>query len=170
MTSSVTPRRATVLLFQGDDRERLEELLADIESTTAVAAATPSRIGDTDTDALAALQAYNAFVEEAKERAVKVVVQALGRRKWRDLRREHTTTSEDGEELDQEGFADVLVPASVVEPQFDTRAELEAFLDELNDADFSRLFTAAYAVNYTAGVVDPKAFSVSDLTQQNDET
>lgn len=178
---TVAPRRATILLYQGDDRERLEQLLADIEGKSATAAAAPARMADTDTDVAEAVEAYNAFLPEAEARATKVVVQAIGNRKWRRLRNEHTKPGEDGGdgEVDMEAFSDALLTfaddanpemRTIAEPRFDHPGKLDAFLDSLSEADYNRLFTAAYAVNYTAGVSDPKALDVSVLTLPNDAT
>lgn len=175
MSISVTPRSTRVLLYQGDDRRRLRELLDDV-SNAAVAEDSPVRIADTGTGH--AVEAYNTFLAEAEGRAVAVELQALPRRKYRAMVTEHTTTKkgEDGEPVDTVddfALADLLVPACMAlagTPRFDTDAERDTFLDALNDADFSRLYTGAVEVNTSQGVVDPKSLSVSDLTLSSDET
>lgn len=169
---SVAPRRTTVLLFQGDDRERMERLLADVQGATAAAASQTARTSD-EAAAVVAVESYNAFLPEAEARAVRVVVQALGRREVRSLRAAHMKEAKDGgEDLDMEGFSDALLShdGTIIEPEFDHPGKRDAFLDSLSDADFDRLFTAAYAVNFLPGVVDPKELNVSDLTLPSDET
>ncbi|HET8614292.1 MAG TPA: hypothetical protein VFL94_02120 [Actinomycetales bacterium] len=186
----VRPRTTKVLLFQGEDRQRFEELLAEVQRE---AAPGPKRIADTA--AADAVEAYNAFIDEAQERAVTVLLRALGRTKWRAMVAEHTRPvkvkrpvtekreAPDGavvetsrfveveeDQLDEPGFAPVLVAASMLEPGFDTAVERDEFLDALSDADFSRLYTAAWVLNQSSGVVDPKPLNVSDLTPSSDET
>ena len=180
--SSIERRTATVLLYQGRDRERMEELLAEVEGSTADAVTGPTaRMSDVDEGIAEAVEAYNAFLPEAKERAVKVVVQAIGGRRWRQLRADHTKRdAEGGPELDTESFADALLTfdvgegrarmRTIVQPEFDDAAGLDGWIDALSDADYERVFTAAYAVNYSAGVVDPKGLNVSELMATSDET
>lgn len=174
---SVKPRTATVLLYQGDDRTRLEELLAEVAGE--VAKAGPSRVGD----GARAVEAYNAVLPEAESRAVRVVLRALPRSRYREMVDAATETVEqvdvndDGvkvtrevESVNQVRFADALVPASLLEPAFDTDGQRQAFLDDLSDADFSALFTEAVRLNQSRGITNPKALSVSDLMESDAET
>ena len=177
---SIKPRTETVLLYQGDDRDKIAELLADVE--VALADPSPRRM-NTPAPGTTELEAYNAFLAEAETRAVRCVLSSIGRAKWRDLLEEHTTTKtikvEDAEgnkfdreisETNDRTFADAVVPLALVEPAFGSDAERQAFLDELNDADFSLLYSATARANVSSGVVDPKALNVSALTQPSDET
>ena len=104
--STLKPRTATVVIYQGDDLERLGELkreaalaerLAqdDLDAARRSARGAPLRGGDPDplVEAEAAFEAavkptrdaYDAFLDEAVERAVEVEVQALGRKRFRAL-------------------------------------------------------------------------------------
>lgn len=70
------PRQATLVLYHGDDMNTLAEL-----KRAADHAATGNR-----KDAGAAEQAaFDAFLDEATQRAVEVVLQSIGRRRWRDI-------------------------------------------------------------------------------------
>ena len=176
---SLTPRTETVLLYQGDDRDKIAELLTEVQ-VEAVKLAGPNRVNE---PAVEAVEAYNAFLAEAETRAVRCGLSSIGRTRWRDLLEQHTVTKtvkvEDADEnkyerevtdLDQRAFSEAVVPLALVEPKFDTEDAKRAFLDELNDADFSLLYSAAYKANASSGVVDPKALNASDLIQPSDET
>ena len=174
---SVKPRTAEVWLYQGDDEAELQRLLAEVTAT--VAEQGPAR----ESDGTQAVEAYNAFVEVAKGRAVVVRLRAIPRAKYREMvdaateTVEVTDTDADGEQVKREVervndilFAESLVPASVVEPVFDTDSQRQAFLDDLSDADFSALYTEAVRLNQSRGIANPKALRVSELMGSDDET
>lgn len=178
-TPSVKPRTVEVPLYQGDDRARLEQLLAEV--TAKVAASGPARVGD----GAQAVEAYNAFIEEAKSRAVVVTLKALPRTRYREMVDEATETvtvevPADGQDapagtrevdrVNDTKLADLLVPESVLAPVFDTPSQRQAFLDDLNDADFSALYTEAVRLNQTRGITNPKALNASELMESDDET
>lgn len=100
------PRTATVLIYQGDDLDRITELRRNAEHNKRVAQeqldkaesaarVTSARIGDavSVSDARAqyedavkpSQEAYDEFVDEAAERALEVQVQSIGRRRFRKL-------------------------------------------------------------------------------------
>jgi hypothetical protein len=180
MTTTVRRRRETVYLYQGDDLDRLTELSAAAADAQAAEKAAGSSRLLCDTTAQDATAAYNEFRAEARERATPVVVEALGRVAWRDLVRAHPpreqTIDDDGTPVtvlhdeDQSGvnadtFPDALVPASIVEPTFDSDEERAAFADDLSDADFWRLYGVAWVLNRSAA--DPKALPVYDVTPES---
>lgn len=109
--TTLNPRTATVVIYHGDDLERLGELrreadLAQRYADEAVAAARgrPRREGDESpgaeehAEADAKKAAYDAFLDVAAERAVEVEVQALGRRRFRALIEAHPPRMVAGEE------------------------------------------------------------------------
>jgi hypothetical protein len=172
MSTILTARTARIPLYQGDDLEKIEGLRADVERAR-LASSGPARVGDTFSGVAAAQAALMAACEEAEPRAVAVVVKALGRRQWRSLVQEHP--ARDGEKEDEmlgvnaEAFPDALVPASILEPAFDTPADRDDFLDSLSDADFNRLFRAAFTLNRVPAD-DPKDLLAYEQISESDET
>jgi hypothetical protein len=164
-----------VVILQGDDQAKLEELRLAVASAQRRANLALPRLGDSEPADVASLVAeHDAFLEEASERAALVELQALGRRQWRSLVAAHPPR--DGNEQDQslgvneESFGDALVPASIVAPVFDTPADRDAFLDSLSDAQFDQLYATAYSLNKMVGA-DPKGLSLgSAATPKSDET
>lgn len=166
--TALKPRTTTVVLFQGDDLDPLNERLS------AVVQAAPSarRIGDSD--ALAdAQRAYDEFADEALDRAARITLQAMGHRKWRDLLL--ANPPREGDEDDEaagfnvEEFGYTVVPASIAPGQFDSDRERDDFLDSLSDGDFSKLYSAAMGLNQNMGP-DPKARLSSPPAQTSGET
>lgn len=98
--STIKPREAEIVIYQGDDLTRLAELRKSAELARRAARraaeqeqAAPLRLGDespaSDDATLPEEAAYDAAVEEAAERAVIVRIRAIGRRRFRDLMAEH---------------------------------------------------------------------------------
>lgn len=100
--STIKPREAEIVIYQGDDLTRLAELRKSAEvarraarRAADLAKASPLRVGDDvsstedEDEALPEEAAYDAAVEEAAERAVVVRIRAIGRRRFRDLMAEH---------------------------------------------------------------------------------
>lgn len=176
----------SVPLYQSADLEKIEELRAALMSEASQTVAGPRLLSDTAPvggEALkAAATAHDEFVNEAGERARKVHVEALPRKKWRELEDAHPartvarvvkdedgneSTVEDPHEKDDLGFnyrtmGDDLVPASVplVGPdgvaQFASEDARDSFLDGLSDPHFNALYHAAIKLN-TEGAQIPKA-------------
>jgi DNA-binding MarR family transcriptional regulator len=187
------PRTATVLIYQGDDLERLSELrrAADVAERRATEAARgPRRGGDEIPNADVEQAAYDEAVDEAAERAVEVELTAIGRRRWRDLLAEHPPRTEtiDGKEqtveddalyeVDTEAFPLALLSyidsddsdvRTITGPSFKDRKTLTAFLeDEAAEGDFERLWTTAYWLNRAPGS-DPKDSKFSTGSLRSDE-
>jgi len=181
MIEPTPARHETVILWHGDDYQPLADLLKDVETaaTTAVMDG-PARLGD-DPGTKSASAAYDAFREEALERATRVEMRALGRKAWRSLLGEHSPRkisekAEDGTEHevmhpdDQIGWnaetlPEPLVKACLVPDQFESAETRDEWLDGLSDPEFSRLYSAAVGLNISGGP-DPKArlSSLLDLT------
>jgi hypothetical protein len=193
--STLNPRTATVVIYQGDDLERLGELKreadmaerlaqADLDAARSRARGAPLRGGDPDpvAEAEAAFEAavaptrdaYDAFLDEAVERAVEVEVQALGRKRFRALVEKHPARmvtvegkevaheDDDGFGVDTTTFPDALLTyntdgkRTIVAPEF-TAGALADFLDEeVSDGDYEKLWQTAYYLNRSPGP-DPKA-------------
>lgn len=154
----MSKRTAEVLIFQGSDYAQFQELLAAVEragNTTG-----PRRVSDSSDAVAAAADAYDAFVAEAAERAVTVRLEAVGRRRFRELVAAHPPR--EGNVYDQsrgyniETFGDDLVPASLSPGQFGSEEERDEFLDNLSAADWSRVYNQALALSEDMGP-DPKA-------------
>lgn len=190
--STLKPRTATIPIYQGDDSERLAELrmAVAIAERQATQSTGPRRGGDPapSEDVKAAQAAYDAFVDEAAERAVEVVVRAIGRRRFRDLLAEHPARKvkdDKGEEVTHEDDAEYEVNAETFPPALLTFAEsgeegvrtiigpddvlksptaLRDFLDDdLTEGDYRKIFAVAYWINRTPGS-DPKELRYSPST------
>lgn len=173
------PRTRTVVLFQGDDRTRVNELHQAVEA--AVTREGIRRVGD-GSETLTAAEEYDAFVLEATERAVKVDLRQLRHKIWRNLvlanppRDDDEDDKEYGFNVDAMGeallpYVDVEDPEqrTIISPQFDTAEALQDFIDDLSHGDFQRLFSAAYLLNVDSGG-DPKADMSSRLARISDAT
>ncbi|MDR7253706.1 hypothetical protein J2X46_002696 [Nocardioides sp. BE266] len=188
--STLKPRTATIPIYQGDDTERLAELrmaVAIAERQAQIASSAPRRGGDDDPQAAvnAAQAAYDTFVDEAAERAVEVVVRAIGRRRFRDLVVAHparTEKNDKGEDVTHEDdvrygvnvetFAPALLTfaesgeegvRTIVGPSEVTRSPkvLEDFLDDdVTEGDYEKIFEVAYWINRAPGS-DPKELRYS---------
>lgn len=193
MSTTVSRRRETVYLYQGDDLDRLTALAQAVADARAAEAAAGSSRLLSDTGARDAVEAFNAFREEARDRAVKVVLEALGRVFWRDLVRAHpprekTVTDDEGKPItvlhDEDGaginfdtfpealltFADPERPdvQTIVSPEFSSAEDRERWVDDLSDPDFYRLYGKAWTLNRSAA--DPKALPVYDAIPESDAT
>lgn len=170
------PRTITVTLFQGDDIAQAVELEAAVDAAAPIPGV-PRKVGAVDERLAEALTAYDQFVTEADSRAVKITLQALPRKAWRDLVTAHP--ARDGDEQDEaygfntDAMADPLVMASITnisdagEP-VDADSH-EAEVDSLSDGDFSKLFSAAVRLNLDASPA-PKADLSSAVTRLFGET
>lgn len=169
--NTITPRTATVTLYQGDDVARLAEL--EQRAAKGRKQSGGARTADEVPAWQEAAEEYDALTVEAKERAVKVTLRALGRKEWRDLVNAHPPREgHKGDEavgLNESSFADDLVPASILEPTFSSDAEKAYFLDSLSDIQFEELYLNAFALNRSRSA-DPKDGLLSALTAISDGT
>lgn len=177
--TAIKPRTTTVVIYQGDDLQRLAALDADVErtevrlrqaeraaKTTAAAPLLMHEVPATDpvaqatVDFDAARDTRDAFAADAEARGVTVVLSALPRRDWRSLTEAHP--ARDGNEGDKqfgvnmEAFPDALLPASVNREQSTIEGDTVEFLESLSDYDYyDRLFLSAFALNRGSAVADP---------------
>lgn len=189
MTTTLKPRTSTVTLYQGDDEDHLQHLadaVNDAQERYDQARKDADRddlppIGMMDEDPVAAAQerldaakkAHDEFLAEAEERAIKVVVQALGRKKFRDLADDHPPREDnEGDKvlgINDETFKEVFVPMSIISPTFDTTAERDDFLDSLALSQFRSVYLRAFTLNTVPGS-DPKALTDSAPSRSESAT
>lgn len=187
--------KTTVIIYADDDLERLTDLRRNVaiaEQNAVDAKATATRHGDTTEDEDAAVEAakaaYDAFVDEAAERADAWVLSNIGHGEFRDLVGKHPVRKVDAE---PEQLADntVAVGKQVTHPDdepFGVNMEtfgkaLLLFVDpdddevrtileptenvarkvkRLSAGQFDTLWVAAYYLN-VGGIGDPKAMRFS---------
>ena len=201
MTTNIT-------IYDGDDQARLVRLRTeaavaesrydDAMSRKAVA---PLRTGDAvETEPLReawekAEADFDAFVDEAAARATEVVVQHLGRRRFRALRLAHpprthqverdgTMVTEPIPEDAPYGFNIDTMPAAllayvdesdpkvrtIVKPR-KTPAKLDTWLnDDLSEGQFDEIWTAAFRENAGGSGPDPRLLKFSGAPPISDET
>lgn len=162
------PRTATVTLFQGDDLAEIATLRDEVERVGNLVK-DPLLLGEID-PVLAAATAHDAFVEEARGRALTVTLTALSRIEWRDLTRAHEKREESAEDarlsVNMDTFPAELLVASMVKSGTGEH-EARALIDQIRDADYNMMFSAAWSLN-RADVADPKAGLASAVTRVSD--
>lgn len=170
--SSFTPRTAEVPIFQGGDESRIRQLEA--------AARAARDEADDDVQTLMETPAWreiaeehDAVVTEALERAVNVALVALDRKKWRKMIADHPPreghAGDKAVGVNEEEFADELVPASVLKMQPEPDEGRAAFLDSLSDAQFESLYLTAFTLNRGHRAA-PKAGLLSELSRSSSES
>lgn len=179
----ITPRTETVIILQGDDDERLRLLEAEVERLEKAKPrkdALPRTVGEVDAvteweDAKqAAIQARDDFKAEARERGVKVILRALGRKTWRDLVAKHPPRDGDEYVADKQMGANVddlqeeLVPLCMASPA-GSNEQRAAFLDSLNEGQFGHLAVTAWGLNMGRGA-DPTQRLLSEGSQNSAAT
>lgn len=182
MSTALSRRTASVILYQGDDFERLAELRQEADIATALAEqaardAAP-RAGDDEPDSETAEVArrkqavYDAFVDEAAERAVEVRLRAMRGKLFRKLVAEHPPRDDhdmdESYRLNTDTFPLQLLLECIEEPQMSAGAR-EEFIEDLSDGDYERLWITAYWLNRGTGG-DPKATRYSVASPSSDVT
>lgn len=177
--TAIKPRSARVVIYQGDDLERLSDLddaVARAETAlrrAEVAAKAPSQprtlneINHPDAELVVAQERHveaqtdrDTFAAEAEARGVIVVLHAQPRRMWRSLMGEHGPREgvKDDEALgvNMESLPDALLPISIDREQSTVEGDTVDFLESLSDYDYyDRLFLTAFALNRGAALADP---------------
>lgn len=175
------PRTTSVVIYQGDDLERLAELRRAVTRAEAAAVGAPLRGGD-EVPGQVEKDAYDTFVDEAAGRAVQVDMQTIGSTRFADLMLAHPprmVEAEDGQVVHEDDepfgvntltFGKALLSyrddkRTIVSPDLSDDDLSEFLNDECSDGDVERLWTAAYYLNRTPGA-DPKdtRFSTSSLS------
>lgn len=191
--------KATIPIYHDDDFERLADLRREVnlaERRLEVAKAeaeesdaAPARVGDDEPNDVAAKrealavaqQEFNAFVDEASERAEMWELKPIGHEEFRDLLAAHPPrkvaegegddakevvhADDAGWEVNTETFPKALLlfvdpdddeVRTVVEPKFDTEAAFRKRVKRLSRGEFQSMWTTAYMANQ-GGVADPKS-------------
>lgn len=171
--SVLKPTRAVVVLYHGDDMVTLAEL-----KRTADQAAGGNRADDGADEAAA----FNAFIDAARERAVEVILESIGWRRWRDLVATHpprmveSEPDDDGKTETVEHYEDVpygfnteTLPRdllmfrdekkrTIVGPELDVDGLAEFVEDDCSEGQIEQLWLAAHGLNANQGA-SPKALS-----------
>lgn len=182
--SQIQPRRATVVIYQGDDLARLDDLDTAVErqqraaDAAAKATGAPRTLGDPGPSSTALAEAQKArdtFAADAELRGVRVVLQAVPRRTWRQLMRDHGPRPDVSDDevfgVNMDDFPDALLPLSVVAADSTIEGDVAEFLDSLSDYDYyDRLFVQAFALNRGAAVADPTQRLLSASSQTSAAT
>lgn len=185
------PRTTTVVIYQGDDLNRLSELnraVVRAEAAAESAAKSPLRAGDEVPSAQAERDEYDAFVDEAAGRAVVVTLTAIGRTRFRELLAEHPArthevggkpeTLEDDQvfEVNTETFPMALLTYNrdgkrtvTTEPAIPESEVAEFFGEDCSEGDVERCWQAAYWLNRAHGA-DPKDSKFSNGFLRSDES
>ncbi len=192
--TSIKPRSARVVIYQGDDLARLSELDTIVErAETAVRVAeqkakrtaAPITLDEAtdEQDALFAAREQHseavvvrdAFAEEAEGRGVVVFLHAQPRKAWRALMEVHGPR-EDVEAdkalgVNMATLPDALLPMSVDREQSTIDGDLTEFLESLSDYDYyDRLFLQAFALNRGSAMADPTRRLASGPSQTSAAT
>lgn len=182
------PRTSSVVLYHGDDIERIAELRRTAERASRLAQAEGARAGDGD-DSSEAWAEYREFIAEASERAEVWRLETIGNAEFRALLREHPprmAPGDEGEVVDDDDaqfgvnidtfgkalltFVDPEDPEirTIAEPASEP-VELARRLKRLSVGEFDELWVRAFMLN-TAGVADPKASLSSPASRDTSET
>lgn len=157
-------RTSTIILLTGDYAERLDALYAE-----AVKADEASGRGNRRTADKRRYEKLRADFEElkaeAEESGIKVVIQALDRRKSKELKKKYPPRT-DGDpvelkadrslSLNVEAAEEDLVAWSVVYPEFASREAFDEWAWSLSEADYRAVANRAWDV-YTTVRTDPKS-------------
>lgn len=171
-------RTTTVRLLTADYADRLDEAYRrayDIEQRIEKESKKPQpprRTGERSAlslleDEYARLrEEYEALKAEAEREAKAVTLKAIGRKEWRALKANHPprTVPADPEVVKQDRLAGVnvetveddLVHASLIAPEFKSRAAFDEWVDELSEAEFQTVLAHAWSLANTVRV-DPKS-------------
>ncbi len=178
MDNTTTLRRTSkVTIYPGDSGVRLDELEEQIAAARLAEKSRKRRVSEKlESDALA--QQYDDLRDSLAKDAVTVTLQALPRRKFRELVEAHPPREGEGVPetvvesdkrlgVNESTFFDVAVPASVLSVVgFD--GDTLAFLDDLSEPDWRALATHVFGLN-NARVDLPKESMASAVRQMRDD-
>lgn len=166
-------RTSTILLLTGDYYERLSDLADEAREAELSGG---RRVAD-KARYKAIREEYEALRAEAEDAGVRVTLQSIGRAAWRQIKADHPPRI-DGDEstikadriagVNLETVEDDLLYASVVEPEFKSRAAFDEWADSLSQPEFQTLVNRAWELLTTVRT-DPKSLPASP-TRSSDET
>lgn len=157
------PRTDTFLLLSGDYAQRLDALGAEFDK--AVEKAQTSRRLTDPTWVEQVRADYEALKAEAEAAGTRIVLEAIGRKTWRDLKAKHPPRTEGDPELikgdrlagvNTDSVEDDLVYASLTEPAFGSRDAYEEWADRLSEGEFQTILVRAWTL-VNVSRVDPKS-------------
>jgi hypothetical protein len=161
-------RTATILLLTEDYAERLSALYEAAEE--ALNDETPLLL--TEAPPYEALKAeYDALKAEAEEAGTRVVLRAIGRKLWREMKAKHPPRTEgDPDVIKQDRLAGVntddieddLVYASLVEPDLKSRDAYDEWASEMTEGDFQTVLQRAWSL-VNVSLIDPKSLPASPM-------
>jgi hypothetical protein len=166
-------RTTTVHLLTGDYADRLNDLWSAAQN--ALNDKTPRTA--LEGDPYEELEAeYKALKAEALEAGITVSLTAVGRRVWRGLKEKYPPRVGDGVDPDvakgdrlagvnTDSVEDDLVSASLVAPEFKTRADFDDWADTLSEGEWQTLVQRAWELANGARL-DPKELP-SSLTRSD---
>lgn len=170
-------RQLPLVIFQGDWPILLDEMAQKVDQ--ARTEATPARrVATGKSEAMKLAEQLDEMVAEAEKTGIRLLVQALPRSQWRDLKAKHPPRKDDTEDevfgVNQETLWKDAAPFGpgkdqepcVVDPEF-TETEWAEFADDLSDADYTRLCQVIWEVNERSTSI-PKYSAVSLLQRQNE--
>lgn len=157
------PRTTTIHLLSGDYADRLDMLWSAAQA--ALSDKTPRTMLEDDPYGELSAE-YRALKAEAQSAGVTVVLTAVGRRVWRDLREKHPPRSGDGVDeetakgdrlagVNTDAIEDDLVYASLTEPELKGRAAFDEWADTLSEGEWQQLVMRAWELANGARL-DPK--------------
>lgn len=172
-----------VFIYKGEDLRRIAELkkTADTAERAYAQAVESGTARGGDSGHLDAREALREAVNDAATRAETVVVQHLGKTRWRALLAQHrpryirrmidgqlqdVMDDDDAQfNVNTDSFPDALLSyvdpsdtevRTILEPEFATPADRAKWLEKLRGGDFDKLWAVAYFLN-SQQTIDPKA-------------
>lgn len=152
----------TLYLLTGDYPDRLQRLWD--AATAAENDTTPLLEGEEHPyDILRA--EHEGLKSEAEANGIKVTLQAVGRKGWRELRAKHPARTEGDPDtvkgdriaqVNRETVEDDLVYASVCFPEFTSRSAYDEWADALSEGEFQTILGKAWSLANVAQF-DPKS-------------
>jgi hypothetical protein len=165
ITENQRPQRETVKIYlRGDIRDQIYDLDAQLAEIGDKAKDTRLN-GDQQARALATK--IKKLEAEAEKAVVKVVLEALPKKEWRELVAKHPATDKVSP-FNMATIWDDAIPACWVEPEIDAETR-DMFLEKLSEGQFDKLAETAYALNKGDGAV-PFSQLASMALRNSDET
>lgn len=195
--STIKPRTARVVIYQGDDLARLSELDDAVtraeDSLKRAERDKRTRLMHEGDPVEAMRDAHqkakaerDAFAAEAEPRGVTVVMHALLRKEWRALMNDHGPRDGNSRDavlgVNMDSLPDVLLPKVICRDEqcpvcrdmgqaSTIGGDTDGFLESLSDYDYyDRLFLQAFAVNRGSAPADPTLRLGSAPSQTSAET
>lgn len=166
------PRTAEVHIFQGDDESRIRQLEQAARAAREDAEGSAATLMESP-EWLDLASQHDAAVSAALERATKVTLSALPRKRWRSMVAEYPPREghrgDQAVGVNEDALADDLVLASVMQMEPEPDEGRASFFDAISDAQFESLYLTAFSLNRGMAAA-PKAGLLTELSQSSDAT